>query len=102
MKHDQKGFIRIPLLNIPKTRPLDTFLSSLLNGYHGNDDRYKNFNFSFGYVFPRSMTVQSFITIKWQEKKLSMIKLLNFLVLTNLIHSTANAIISVNKAVASS
>ena len=33
------------------------------------------FNFIFGHVFSSSMIVQSFITIKWQEKKLSMIKI---------------------------
>ena len=47
----------------------------LLNGYHGNDNCYNNFEFSFGYVFPSSMTVQIVITIKWKEKKLSMIKI---------------------------
>ena len=60
--------------------PLGTFQSILSNGYHGNDDRYKNFDFSFGHVFPSSMTAQSFVTIKWQEKKLSMIKIFKFLV----------------------
>ena len=62
-------------------RPLGTFQS---NGYHGNDDRYKIFGFSFGYVFPRSLTVQGFITIKWHKKKLSIIKIFNFLFLTTL------------------
>ena len=31
-------------------------------------------------VFPSSVTVQSFITIKWQEKKLSIITIFKFLV----------------------
>ena len=60
--------------------PLGTFSSILLNCYHGNDDWYKNFDFSFCYVFPRCMPVQSFITIKWQGKKLSVIKSFIFLV----------------------
>ena len=34
----------------------------------------KNSTYVFCYVFPSSMTVESFITIMWQEKKLSMIK----------------------------
>ena len=33
------------------------------------------------------MTVQGFITIKWQEKKLSMIKIFQFLLLTTLRYS---------------
>ena len=60
--------------------PLGTFQSILSNGYHGNDDRYKNFDFSFGYLFPSSMTVPSFITIKWHETKLSIIKIFNIFV----------------------
>ena len=36
--------------------------------YCGNDDPNKNFDFSFGYLFSSSTTVQSFITIKWQEE----------------------------------
>ena len=62
-KYDQKRLIRIPSLNVPEMRPSGTFQSILSNGYHGNDERYKNFDFSFGYVFLSSMTVQSFITI---------------------------------------
>ena len=31
--------------------PLGTFWSIVSNGYYGNNDRYKNFHFSFGYVF---------------------------------------------------
>ena len=42
--------IRIPSLNLPETRSLGTFWSILSNGYLGNDDRYKNFNFSFHYI----------------------------------------------------
>ena len=87
LKHDQKRLLRIPSLNVPEMRLSGTFWSILSNGYHGNDDclknfndRLKNFNFSFGYVFPSSMTVQSFLTIKWQEKKLSVIKVFKFFV----------------------
>ena len=36
--------------------------------------------FGFGYVFASSMTVQSLTTIKWQEKKSSMIKIFKFFV----------------------
>ena len=61
-------------------RPLGTCWSNLSNGYHGNNDRYKNFDVSLGYVFPNSMTVENFITIKWQENKLSMIKIFNYFV----------------------
>ena len=42
--------------------------------------RYENFDFSFSYVFSSSLTVLSLITIKWQEKKLSIINIFNFLV----------------------
>ena len=68
-------------------KPLSTFQSISLNGYHGNDDRHRNFDFSFPYVFPISMTVQSFINIKWQgqEKRPSVIKIFRFLFLTTLI-----------------
>ena len=55
-------------------KPLGTLLSIISNGSHGNDDRYKRFDFSFSYIFPSSMTVQSFITIKRQGKKSSVIK----------------------------
>ena len=70
LKHNQRRFICIPSLNVPEMRPLGTFQSILSNGHHGNNDHYKNFEFSFGYVLPISITVQSFITIKWQENKL--------------------------------
>ena len=39
-------------------RYLGTVWSTLSNGYHGNHDRYKNFDFSFGYVFPCSITTK--------------------------------------------
>ena len=68
LRHDQKHFISIRSLNVPEIRPIGTFWSILSDGYHGNDDRYKNFDFSLGYVFKSSMTMQSFVTIKWQEK----------------------------------
>ena len=35
-------------------------------------------------MFPNSIAVQSFVTIKWQEKKLSTIKVLKFLVFDHL------------------
>ena len=79
LKHDENRFIRIPSLNVPEMRPSGTFKSILSNGYNDNDDRYKNFDFSSGYVFPSSMTEQSFLIIKWQEKQLPMIKIFNFL-----------------------
>ena len=82
LKHDQKFLIRIPSLNVPQMRSFSTFWSILANGYHGNNDCQKNF--SFGNAFPSSMTVQSFSAIKWQEKKLSMIKIFNFLVFDHL------------------
>ena len=56
LKHHQKRFIRIPSFNFPEMRPLGTFWSILSNGYLGNDDRYKNLDFSFGYVFKSSVT----------------------------------------------
>ena len=80
LKHDQKRSISIPLLNVLEVRPLGTFWSFFSNSCHGNDDRQKNFDFSFGYVFPSSINVQSFITIKFQAKKLSMIKISTFFV----------------------
>ena len=72
LKHDQKRFIRFPSLNVPEMRPLGTFQSIFSGSCH--------FDFSFGYVFPSSTTVQSFITIKLQAKKLSMIKVFTFFV----------------------
>ena len=45
-------------------------------------------HFSFGYVFPNSMSVQSFIMIKWQEKKLSMIKIEGAYLLSQLLLAT--------------
>ena len=58
----QKGFHSYS--NVPEMRSLGMFWSILSNGYHGNDDRYKNFDFSFGYVFASSIHIQNFITIK--------------------------------------
>ena len=51
LRHDQKLFIRILLLNFPEMRPLDTLQAILSNSNLRNDDRYKNFGFSFRYVF---------------------------------------------------
>ena len=86
LKHYQKRFICISSLNVPEMKPLGTFKSILSNGYHENDNRQKNFDFSLGYVFPSSITVQSFITIKWQEKSYQLSKFSNFLFLTTLMH----------------
>ena len=58
------SFVRIPSLNFPKMRPSDTFKSVLSNGYHGNNDPYKNFDVSFRYIFSSSMAVQSSIAIE--------------------------------------
>ena len=44
----------------------------------------KNVDFGFRYVLPSSITIQSFVTIKWQEKKLAIIKIFRFLFLTTL------------------
>ena len=54
-------FIYISSLNGPEISPV---LVSLSIGYHGNDDRHKNFDFSFCYIFPSSIDVESFPTIK--------------------------------------
>ena len=70
LKCNQLGFITI------SDTPLGTFLSMLSNGYHGNDDCHKICI----YVFSSFMTVQSFITIKRQDEKLSIIKNFKFLV----------------------
>ena len=51
LKHGQKRFNRIPSLNVSEMRHLGIFKSILSNGFHGDDDRYKNFDFSFGHVF---------------------------------------------------
>ena len=63
----------------------------LSNGYHNNKDSYKNFDFCLGYVFASSMTVQSFITVKWKEKKLTMIKIFKFFVSDHLNHLKTNS-----------
>ena len=47
------------------TMKLGTFVKSsflVISGQYGNGDRYKNYNFSFRYIFATSMTVESFIT----------------------------------------
>ena len=58
-------------------RPLDSFWSILSNGYHGNDDRYKHFDFSSGYVFHSSMTTK-FHHHQVAGEKISMIKIFKF------------------------
>ena len=86
IKHSRNGAFRHFLVNLNKC----TFRHFLVNFdnfnklfnlfYHGNGDRHKNFDFSFDYVFPISMTIQSFSTVNWQKKKLSMIEIFNFFV----------------------
>ena len=51
-------------------------------GYHENNGRRKNVDFSFRYVFLSFMTEQSFIVISWQEKMLSTTNIFKFLFLT--------------------
>ena len=60
----------------------DAFLESVYPCilFHGNDDRYKNFIFRFRYIFPSSLTVQSFIAVNWQKEKLSTVKIFKCLV----------------------
>ena len=78
-KHDQKRFIRIPSSNVPEMT--EVFMHILVNFISRRVTmETMNFDFSFGSVFPSSMTVQSFITFKLQEKKLSMIKIFKFFV----------------------
>ena len=56
------------------------FLVKFFQTVDGNDDHYKNFNFSFHYICPSSIALESFITIKRQEKQLSIIKIFKFFV----------------------
>ena len=70
-----KDFIRILLSDFPEMRSVGTFKSVSLNGCHGNGNCYKNFDF--WYAFLSSISVQSFITIKWQGEKSSQIKMCN-------------------------
>ena len=51
----KKRFVSITSLNVPEMRPLGTFLSILSIGYCENNDCYKNFDFSLGYLFPTSI-----------------------------------------------
>ena len=57
-----KNSKKLPCSYIEAAKLADSLLS---NGYHGNDDRYKNFDIGMGYLCPSSMTVHSFISIKW-------------------------------------
>ena len=77
-----KAFRSYSFIKHSRNEAFRHFLVNLSNGYDGNDDRYKNLDFGFGYVFPSSMTVQSFITIKWKEKSYQWSKFSNFLFLT--------------------
>ena len=65
-------------MNVPEMRPLGTFSQFYQMIKMETTTVNKNFNFNFGYVFPSSMAVQSFITIKWQKKKFAMIKIFDF------------------------
>ena len=88
LKHDQKRSVRFPSLIVPEMRPLGTFWSILSSGYHGNDDRYKNFDFSFGHVFPNSVNVQSFIARKKVTKDQKNFSKFLFLITLRTIPST--------------
>ena len=80
----QKRFIRIRSSNFPEMRSLGTFQSILSNGQHENDNCCNFYNFSFRFIFPSFITVQSFITVMWRGKKLSRIKIFKFFVSDNL------------------
>ena len=80
LKYEQKRFIRTPSSNVLEMRLSGTFSQFYQTVTMVTMTRYNNLGFDFGYVFSSSMTVQCFITIKWQEKKLSMIKIFNFFV----------------------
>ena len=67
-------------IKLSRNEDLGHLLVNLSSGYHANNDRYESFDFSFGYVFPSSMKVHNFITIKWQEKKLSIINIFKLFV----------------------
>ena len=64
LKHDQKHFIRMPSPNVPEMRPLGIFLGQFYQTDTVETMTVEKFDLSFGHVFPRSMTVQRFITIK--------------------------------------
>ena len=66
-----KTFIRIFSLNFPEMKLLGTLWSILSNGYLGIDARYKDFRFSFSYILPCFMTVQSSFIINRQQKQIS-------------------------------
>ena len=67
-KHDQKCLIRISLLNLKEIRPSRTFSQFYQTVTMETITITKIFNFSFHYAFQSSITVQSFIAIRWQEK----------------------------------
>ena len=71
LKYDQKR---------PRNEAFGHFLVNFIKRLPWKHDRYKNLDFSFGYVVPSSVSVESFIAIKRQEKKLSMIKTFKFFV----------------------
>ena len=67
-----KAFHLYFLIKSSRNEAFRHFLVKYIKRLPWKHDRYKNFNFS---VFPSSMNVQSFIIIRWQERKLSMIKI---------------------------
>ena len=64
LKRDQKCLIRVPLLNFPEMRPPDIFSQFYQMVTMGTLTITKIFDFSFHYIFPSSMNVQSFVAIK--------------------------------------
>ena len=91
LKYDQKLFIRIPSLNLQEMRPWGTFYLIFSNGYHGNNECYKNFDFSFRYVFPSSMTVKNvYLSSSGREKIYQSSNFSNFLYPTALMKNTLN------------
>ena len=68
LKHDQTRFIRIPSLGIPEMRSSGTFYQTVTM----ERMTIRQNSSSLWLCVSSSMTVQSFIPIKWHEKKLSM------------------------------
>ena len=81
LKHDQKHFIRIySFIKRSRNEVLRHFLVNFIKPLPWKRCTEEKFHFSFGCVFASSITVQKFITLKWQDKKLSMIKIFKFFV----------------------
>ena len=79
-KCHEKGFICIHSLNFPKMRLQGPFWSFLLNGCHGNHDRYENFNLNFWWIFSSCLRVKSLIMIRCRKKMLSGFEIFKFFV----------------------